>query len=383
MQKHHTMQAIPELHFGASRTPDLRVPLLVSSPPLTTPSPEGALTDRFRWSWACRNVAPSPVLRLDRDPSCRPRVGDLVLVRVETLGYYRKVTVSQNNRHRLYEGDLFVGVFGNRYAADAYEGEVIDTDDLCILTGVGMVGTFKSKNQLVRDTTKVSFVGYVVDEAGKRLNLKELQFERNRPVAMPANLIIVVGTGMNSGKTTTAARLIKALSLQGMSVGACKLTGSVSNHDPDELMSAAAQCFVDFSDYGFPSTYLAEKDELLDLFHTLLAKLEKARTDVIIMEIADGLIQRETAMLLADPLIRQAARGVILSADSSLAALSGVERVQRLGYPLLAVSGKFTASPLAVKEYEAEGGTVPVASSAGPCKRLSRLVREALNAEAK
>jgi hypothetical protein len=192
---------------------------------------------------------------------------------------------------------------------------------------------------------------------------------------LPRNLIYIVGASMNSGKTTTAARLIKGLSELGLNVAACKLTGSVSNHDPDELVSAAARHVIDFSDYGFPSTYLCSKEELLELFHVMMADVTAGDPDVVIMELADGLLQRETAMLLAEPEIQQAGRGLVFTAESSLAALWGADRLRQLGYRVIAVSGKFTSSPLAIREYCQGDSPVPVVSSAGTGAELATRVR--------
>ena len=44
---------------------------------------------------------------------------------------------------------------------------------------------------------------------------------------------------MNSGKTTTCRKLIKSFSVKETRIAACKLTGSVSNRDQDEMMSAS------------------------------------------------------------------------------------------------------------------------------------------------
>src|SRR5262245_17885052 len=100
----------------------------------------------------------------------------------------------------------------------------------------------------------------------------------------------------------------------GLKVVACNLTGSVSNHDRDELAGAAAHMVTDFSDFGFASTYLVSKEELMQLFHTMLNEVVTASPDVVLMEFADGLLQRETAMLLREAEIKKAGRGVVLAA---------------------------------------------------------------------
>src|SRR6266567_658167 len=290
-----------------------------------------------QWSWACRKVEPVPLDPLEITGQAIPLPGDLAVVRVQKAGFHKYLTTAENRRLRLYPGTQFVGVFGNRYAADAYEAEVEGPDNLSLLTGAGMIGTVKSKHDAITGPTRISLVGFIRAAEGGRLNLKDLLFRKATAKKLPRNLIYVVGTGMNSGKTTTAARLIRGLSDMGMNVAACKLTGSVSNRDPDELAAAAARKVTDFSDFGFPSTYLCSREELLELFHAMMGEVTAGAPDVVLMEMADGLLQRETALLLAESEIQRAARGLVFTAESSLSALWGTQRLRQLGYQVIAV----------------------------------------------
>ena len=317
----------------------------------------------MQWSWACRRVESDACVELEELPSAPPVPGDLALVRVETMGFHKHLTTSENRRLRLYPGVQFIGVFGNRYASDAFEAEVDGTDNVSQLTGAGMIGTIKSKYGNISDGTHLSVLGFVRGADGKRLNLKDKLFHPVTTRVVPPNLIYIVGTSMNSGKTTTGARLIRGLSDLGLKVAACKLTGSVSNHDPDEMAAAAARKVTDFSDFGFASTYLCPKEELLDLFHAMMADVVPESPDVVVMELADGVLQRETTMLLNDPVIKAAGRGVVFAAGGSLSALYGVNHLRQLGYHVIAVSGRFTSSPLAIREYIAHDSNIPVVSS--------------------
>jgi len=305
----------------------------------------------------------------------------LALVRVQKVGFHKYLTTAENRRLRLYPEAQFVAVFGNRYAADAYEAEIEGPDNLSLLTGAGMIGTVKSKHDAMTGPTRISLVGFIRAAEGGRLNLKDLLFRKATARKLPRNLIYVVGTGMNSGKTTTAARLIRGLSDLGMNVAACKLTGSVSNRDPDELAAAAARKVTDFSDFGFPSTYLCSREELLELFHAMMGEVTAGAPDVVLMEMADGLLQRETALLLAESEIQRAARGLVFTAESSLSALWGTQRLRQLGYQVIAVSGKFTSSPLAMREYCQNDSALPVVSSAGAGEELAAKVSSFLKNE--
>lgn len=337
-----------------------------------------AVPTTARWSWACRVFTPGATQMLPRERAGAPRAGDLAVVEVEEIGSHERITTNDNLRLRIYPGDRIVGVFGNRYATDAYEGEIEDVADLSLLTAGGMIGTVKSRHRATGRPTRVRFLGYVAGHDGRIVNLKTMAFRAAKPMQTPRNLVAVVGTGMNAGKTTSCVKLIKGLSDLGHRVAACKLTGSVSNRDQDEMRSASAIRVLDFSDYGFPSTYLCGKDELLTLFGTMMAAIEPSAPDITVMEIADGILQRETAMLLEDEGIRASLAGVVLAADNALSARFALDRLQALGHQVIAVTGLLTSSPLCMREFS-QIARVPVAPSTGDGSALGNTISRYLS----
>lgn len=346
-----------------------QIPADVAGPFTIRDASAPACGGSLHWSWACRHLATDTIWTTASDVETPPAPGDLGLFTVEQLGQHERLVMRDNRRLRIYPGDMIVGVFGSRYATDAYEAELDGLDDLSLLTGGGMVGTVRSRHRKTSAATRLRFDGFLGDERGRRVNLKTRLFAPRRAVILPRRLFLVVGTGMNTGKTTSSVKLIKGLGEQGLSVAACKLTGSVSNRDQDEMRAASARLVLDFSDYGFPSTYLCEREELLALWHTMLADIEKVQADVVVMELADGILQRETALLLRERAVRAAVTGVVVTADSALSALAAVGRVQQLGYEIAAVTGLFTSSPLYVREFSEES-SVPAYSSAGSAAEL-------------
>ena len=321
--------------------------------------------ETIRWGWACRLLDDTnSEFEIDTvAPHNEPIAGDVALFKVFRVGKNKALVTNANRRMRLYVGDLIVGVFGNRYATDAFEGEIVGIKNLSLLTASGLVGTLKSSHRSIGKPTRVSFVGFLQFMTGQRVNLKQIKFNKSQPKSRLKNLIIIIGSGMNSGKTTTCSKMIKSFSEMGIKVAACKLTGSVSHRDQYEMTSAAAAYTVDFSDYGFPSTYKCGKQELIDLFNTMVADIEKIDPDVTVMEIADGLLQRETSLLLSEPLIKKSTKGILLTADSAPAALYAVNYLKRLRYNIIAVSGVMTSSPLYIREFRMKSD-VPIISSA-------------------
>jgi len=331
----------------------------------------------IKWSWSCRNI-PDIDYMIEKAPTKGPQSGDLTLFRVKKIGYHKNIVTKDNKKLRLYENDLLIGVFGNRYATDGFEGRVRQLGKISLLTNAGMIGTVRYRHHSIKKSTKLSFVGFLTDKKHKRINLKEMKFHKSQPKNVPKNLIIIVGSGMNSGKTTTASKLINGLSREDLKIAACKLTGSVSNRDQNELTSASADYTIDFSDYGFPSTYLCKKDELLDLFDTMMADLEKINPDVVVMEIADGILQQETSILLKNQKIKDFTRGILIAAESAPSALYSVEYLKKLNHNVIAVSGAITSSPLSSKEF-AKNCKIPLVSSIDSGKELTVIVQKSIN----
>jgi hypothetical protein len=334
-----------------------------------------------RWAWAgrlLRGDAAQDNYRLLLDYS-KPRPADVALVRVERVGYHHHLETEQERRLRLYQGDRLVGVFGNRYATDVYEGRVLDLKKLHLLTASGLIGTVVSRHHDIGRPTALSFLGYLADQSGARINLKQLH---NSPAARPVlspDVVLVVGTGMNTGKTTVTRKLLRALAASGVRVAGCKLTGSASPRDLYEMRATGALLATDFSDYGFPSTYRESLEEMIRLLDAMTDACGRAGADVVVVEIADGFLQPETEMLLESEEIRRRVRGVVVAGACSSSLLFASEFVSKHGLEVWAASGLATNSPLFMREFSARS-SVPVASSRGSAARLARIVRDRLAA---
>lgn len=351
-------------------------PSLDSLPP---PIPVGKYeildVESIKCSWACRHLAEDKYwLRVE---SLRPRPADVVVVKVDSIGHHHWIETSRERRLRLYKGDRVACVFGNRYATDVYEGLVLDLKKLHLLTGSGLVGTVVSRNRDVGRPTAVSFLGYLTETSGRRVNLKELRF---RPVSSgmpPPDVVLVIGTGMSTGKTTITRQVLHSLISHGVQAEGCKLTGSASPRDLYELRATGAVHATDFSDFGFPSTYGASLAELVGLFDSLVDACSRKGSQVVLMEVADGFLQRETQMLLDSEEVRRRVCGVLLAGSCSASALCAVEYVHKAGFDVWAVSGLITNSPLFVREFSSLS-PIPVASARAAAGRLTQIVMRRL-----
>ena len=110
----------------------------------------------------------------------------------------------------------------------------------------------------------------------------------------------------------------------------------------------------------------------------MVADAEQARPDVIVMEIADGVLQRETAAILSSPACRPLVFGTVLAAPCALSSLQGVHQITKHGHTVLAVSGLISNSPLMVREFE-EHSEVPFVTSGDQAAELAERVTSALD----
>jgi hypothetical protein len=299
-----------------------------------------------------------------------PRSGDLILATVTELGHHRHLESPNGRRAQLYVGDEIVVAYGERYAPDQFEAVVPRELGPCHLAaGGGIAAKMLARHARTRKPTEITPSGVLLGADGSPLNL--LQFALSRPARRPVarNVVAVVGTSMNAGKTTLAANLIRGLTLSGVRVGACKVTGTGSGGDLWSMVDAGAVHAVDFTDAGYSTTAGLDVAAVDRAANSLVSHLEELGADIVVVEIADGLLQRETAALL-DPASSFSSRidAFLLAAADSMGALAGVEWLRARNLPLHAVSGLLTASPLATREARISAGVdvIPTNAFADP-----------------
>lgn len=287
-------------------------------------------------------------------PWVTPAAGDIVLARVDQIGMHRRLESPVSRRQALFVGDEVLVVYGNRYAPDQFLAEVPGSLEQChLVAGGGVAGMVTAQHTAVLDATVITPLGLLTDGSGV-MNLSRLAPHQvstsSRPPGSCPPVIVVLGTSMNSGKTTTTACLAKGFFNAGLRVAAGKATGTGSGNDPRLFTDAGAYPVLDFTDFGKPTTFRQGPGETLDLLLSLITTLAESGPDVIVLEVADGLYQAETRTLLREPDFREVVDHVVFCALDALGAVAGVRELLDIGLPLAAVSGRLTASPLAMAE---------------------------------
>jgi hypothetical protein len=281
----------------------------------------------------------------------RPQVGDLVLARVLQLGQHRNVELVTGRKAALQPDHLVVLAYGNRYAPDQFEALVPPDLGPCdMVAGGGLAAREVERHAAMGAPTRIRPLGLLADADGRALNLRDYRLPPAAPAARRPRVVVVCGTSMNAGKTHTVAMTVRGLVALGQRVGAIKVTGTGSGNDLWRMHDAGAVPVLDFVDAGWPSTYGTPLAELERCYRRLVDAAAADGAQTLVIEIADGLGQAETAGLLRSTTLRQACDAVIFAACDPLGAAAGVDWLRQAGLPLVAVSGLTTADAASLEE---------------------------------
>lgn len=313
---------------------------------------ESQRLEQASWAFTTRNIDRTVPFRIERSKDA-PQAGDLVLARVDVLGHHGGLQLWSGRRRNLFPGDEIVIAYANRYAPSQFEARVPRTLGPChLVAGGGVASKARSwHSRIRRGPTLITPVGFLVRPDGTRANVRDGAMELIDQIPLPPSpTIAVIGTAMDAGKTASAAFLAKGLTQLGLRVGFAKITGTGAGGDTWLLKDAGADPVLDFTDAGFASTYLEAQATVERILLTLTASLTKAGTDVNVIEVADGVLQPETAALLESDIFRSIVGGVIFTARDAMGAMAGVEWLRQRHVPLIGLAGVLTAAPLQRQE---------------------------------
>lgn len=287
-----------------------------------------------------------------------PRKGDLLLCQIDKIKQHTRLEDIHGRRNHLYEGDYIIVVAAKRYATDQFCSELPTQQGQCHLVAAGgIAGHVIHRSRQVKGPTEITLLGVLGNQDGLALNLASFAPLTHTP-SMQENIpvLVIVGSDMNAGKTTTVCACINGLSRQGLKVAGAKLTGTGAGPDYWRMHDAGANAVFDFLDAGYPSTIGLSIDDFLSLLTKFKSAAVTANSQVLILEIADGILQPETKALINSQKFVRQITGAIVAADSATSAMMVTERIIKAEFPVYAISGLFSRSPIACAEIAQESG---------------------------
>lgn len=258
----------------------------------------------------------------------------------------------------LHPGDVIAVALGHRDALHGYSGSVprvVQPGDVLQLLNLGGVcGEGARAMPGLGEPFRLEVLGSVLSfPGGDRLHGRPAricdaaieELEDLPPATVLPPIIALVGTSMNSGKTTSACSLIAALRRSGKSVAAGKLTGVSLRRDILEMSDSGAEPVALFTDFGVVTT---DESSAPTSARALIGHLAAADPvpDVIILEMGDGLLGTYgVRALFEDEYVCAAIDQLILCANDPVGAW-GAATILKQDYGLapVVVSGPVTDS---------------------------------------
>jgi hypothetical protein len=310
-------------------------------------------------------------------PAVEARTGAVLVVKaLEEKRVYDVLELASGRMAHISRGDVIVGALGARAALKGFVGRVPAElgvgDRIQILNLGGVLGECTSENKDVGHPLQVEVLGAVMRD-GRPLNIRDGALPIADELDLPAPVVMVSGTCMNSGKTRAATEIIFHLTQRGYRVGGAKLTGIACLRDPLNMVDHGAVEGLSFLDCGIPST--SDVTDLAAVAKGVLNALGQHDVDVVVAETGDGIIGGYGVPgLLKDEQIRRASRCHVLTANDLVAAW-GAKRIMEdeLGLELHVMAGPATDNEVGVR-YVAEDLQVAAANARTDGARLADLV---------
>ncbi len=219
-------------------------------------------------------------------PRSQWATGDYVVGEVpDTLDTPFDVELATGRMADVVAGDVLVGAFGRRSATLEAVGDWTEIgSDLRMhaLTRAGVLGRATSVTPAARaHLVPLTYRGHVTVGGAKVTMASFVEPVERRPLTAP--VVLVIGTSMSAGKTTSVIVLIRRLREMGLRVAATKVTGVARYREILGMSDAGASPTVDFVDAGLPSTLVSPKEYRVALEH-MLSRLAAGEPDVVVVE---------------------------------------------------------------------------------------------------
>jgi hypothetical protein len=243
-------------------------------------------------------------------------MGDYVVTEVTESVSRRIVELSTGRVIEVAEGDMLVGAFGRREATLEATGDWsrIGEDGACeILSGGGLIGREVSRSMLEQPLIHLQYRGHPTRQGAKVTTHDFVPASVPRRFELP--VLLIVGTSMSAGKTTTARLLIRQLKLLApLKVIGAKLAGAARYRDALSMMDAGADFIFDFVDAGLPSTVCAE-ELYCSRLENLLSRMAALEADVAVIELGASPLEPYNGALAWETLKGNARLTVLCASD--------------------------------------------------------------------
>ncbi|MCS7468394.1 hypothetical protein NZK35_17210 [Stieleria sp. ICT_E10.1] len=241
--------------------------------------------------------------------------GDYVVGEVTQTSPSRKIELTTGRMIEVSIGDWIVGAFGFRAATLESVGswqEIPYDGQMHAMTAAGLIGTVTSRSSFVGEPIHLLYRGHV-KRGGEKVVMQDF-VGPIAPAKLECPIVLLIGTSMSSGKTTSAKIIIRRLKKMGLRVVGAKFTGAGRYRDILSMSDAGADAVFDFVDTGLPST-ICEEDVYQRAFDNLVGRIAESRPDVLVAEAGASPIEPYNGQVAASGLSQGRRLTVLCASD--------------------------------------------------------------------
>lgn len=283
-------------------------------------------------------------------------LGDYVIGRVNIQrGGFSTVELTNGRVIDAVEGDSVIGVLGIRHATLEVVGswEAVGADGrMNLLSAGGLMGRATSVSGMLGSPMHVEYQGHATRD-GTKLQMQDFAKVPSRDRDYEVPTILIIGTSMSAGKTTSAKVIVRQLKRAGYRVVGAKLTGAGRYRDILAMRDAGADAIFDFVDVGLPSS-VVDREYFADRLRGLLGLIVEAEPDVVVAEVGASPLEPYNGDIALDQMQGSVALTVLCASDPY--AVVGVMRGFDMMQPDL-VAGVATSTSAGVEVVEKLSGT--------------------------
>lgn len=246
---------------------------------------------------------------------------------------------------RVEPGDWVIGALGDRAATLEGVGswrDICTDGEMNALTSAGLMGRYTSFSMLLAEPLRLRYRGHLCRNNHK-VCMSAFSVTANTH-AFNVPTVMLVGTSMSAGKTTTGRRVCKELDRAGLFVVGTKLTGAGRYRDILSYFKTGATEIFDFVDAGLPSTVVPEADYRAAI-RPLLNHINDLQPDFVVAEAGASPLEPYNGAALIDELGDNVVCTILCASDPY--AVVGVQQAFGLRPDL--VTGPATQTSAAVE----------------------------------
>jgi hypothetical protein len=241
--------------------------------------------------------------------------GDYIAAIITDPGAGAKIELQNGRMVEPLVDDTLIGALGVRHATLEATGtwRMVDPDGkMHLLTGAGLMGKMTSMSVFSPTPVSVKYVGHIFRSGQKLTMQKFVKKVEAKEFRMP--VVLLVGTSMSAGKTTTARIVTRILKSKNLRVLGAKLTGAGRFRDILAIKDAGADEILDFVDAGMPST-VGTNINYVESLNNLLSRMAAIDADVAVIEIGASPLEPYNGDLAIQRIIDQVKCKILCASD--------------------------------------------------------------------